>query len=282
MTDRDALLRAICENPDDDAPRLIYADWLDEHGDPRQAEFIRVQIELAHEATADRADALRNREGELRNELKRGRYLTSNWVNLTSAEFKRGFCTSWKGPIAKFLAVSPNFCRYGPVEVLGLSFEYGRTPPTTEVQSLSECQFFRGLKSLSLTGDQLTDEWAVAFIDSPFAGQWQSLTLSGDDLSDVVCDRLASSLLVQSQCQIIIESNGLTRRGAAVVERVFGSRQRIRKLEVDDDDDEDEDEDDDLDLGDDLLDAHKDHERRVVHYDADYERDIADADDDCD
>ncbi len=47
MTDRDALLRAICENPDDDAPRLIYADWLDEHGDPRQAEFIRVQIELA-------------------------------------------------------------------------------------------------------------------------------------------------------------------------------------------------------------------------------------------
>jgi uncharacterized protein (TIGR02996 family) len=47
MTDQDALLRAICENPDDDAPRLIYADWLDEHGDPLQAEFIRTQIELA-------------------------------------------------------------------------------------------------------------------------------------------------------------------------------------------------------------------------------------------
>ena len=39
-------LAAICANPDDDAPRLVYADWLDEHGDPR-GEFIRVQVELA-------------------------------------------------------------------------------------------------------------------------------------------------------------------------------------------------------------------------------------------
>ncbi|QJX01255.1 TIGR02996 domain-containing protein [Frigoriglobus tundricola] len=26
MTERDALLRAICANPDDDTPRLVYAD----------------------------------------------------------------------------------------------------------------------------------------------------------------------------------------------------------------------------------------------------------------
>src|SRR5687768_7933754 len=37
-------LREIIAAPDDDAPRLIYADWLDEHGDPR-GEFIRVQCE---------------------------------------------------------------------------------------------------------------------------------------------------------------------------------------------------------------------------------------------
>lgn len=36
-------LQAIIENPDDLAPRLIYADWLDEHGDTDQAEFIRLQ-----------------------------------------------------------------------------------------------------------------------------------------------------------------------------------------------------------------------------------------------
>lgn len=49
-----ALMRAILSAPADDAPRLIYADWLDEcageRGEPLprpRAEFIRVQCELA-------------------------------------------------------------------------------------------------------------------------------------------------------------------------------------------------------------------------------------------
>ncbi len=40
-------LRAIIAAPDDDLPRLIFADWLDEHDDGERAEFIRVQCELA-------------------------------------------------------------------------------------------------------------------------------------------------------------------------------------------------------------------------------------------
>jgi len=47
MTDGDALIRSILEAPDDDAPRLVYADWLDERGRGGDAEFIRVQVELA-------------------------------------------------------------------------------------------------------------------------------------------------------------------------------------------------------------------------------------------
>src|SRR5262249_46940199 len=46
MTDADAFLRAIIENPNDDGPRLVYADWLEESGNPR-GEFIRVQCEKA-------------------------------------------------------------------------------------------------------------------------------------------------------------------------------------------------------------------------------------------
>lgn len=38
-----AFLQVILENPDDDAPRLIYADWLDEHAHPERAELIRLQ-----------------------------------------------------------------------------------------------------------------------------------------------------------------------------------------------------------------------------------------------
>ncbi len=47
MSEHAAFLQAICENPDDDTPRLVYADWLDDHGDPELADFIRTQIELA-------------------------------------------------------------------------------------------------------------------------------------------------------------------------------------------------------------------------------------------
>ena len=32
MSDADAFLDAIFAQPDDDTPRLVYADWLEEHG----------------------------------------------------------------------------------------------------------------------------------------------------------------------------------------------------------------------------------------------------------
>lgn len=47
MDEREALITAILDAPDDDLPRLVLADWLDEHGENDRAEFIRLQIELA-------------------------------------------------------------------------------------------------------------------------------------------------------------------------------------------------------------------------------------------
>src|SRR5438270_1476016 len=40
-------LMAILADPDADAPRLAYADWLEDDGDADRAEFIRVQCALA-------------------------------------------------------------------------------------------------------------------------------------------------------------------------------------------------------------------------------------------
>ena len=45
--ERESLLRSICSAPADDMPRLIYADWLDDHGQSSRAHFIRDQIQLA-------------------------------------------------------------------------------------------------------------------------------------------------------------------------------------------------------------------------------------------
>ncbi|MBA4063483.1 MAG: hypothetical protein C0501_07175 [Isosphaera sp.] len=47
MSDHDALLAAICADPDEDTPRLALADWLDEHDQHARAAFVRDQVELA-------------------------------------------------------------------------------------------------------------------------------------------------------------------------------------------------------------------------------------------
>ena len=59
-----ALCRAVVKQPEDDLPRLMAADWLEEHGQPERAEYIRVQLELAKEPTT----TLRWRERALWNQ----------------------------------------------------------------------------------------------------------------------------------------------------------------------------------------------------------------------
>jgi uncharacterized protein (TIGR02996 family) len=85
MTQADAFLQAIVEQPEDIAIRLIFADWLDENGESPRGEFIRVQIELAtlpdarrHEPLSVREMVLLNREREL---LSEPRHFV-NWVPL--------------------------------------------------------------------------------------------------------------------------------------------------------------------------------------------------------
>src|SRR5438876_11796716 len=91
MTDADAFLRLILAEPDADGPRLIFADWLDEHGDPARAEFVRVQCALAHLPDGDkRAPTLKERAKVLLEEnlVPWGeplRGLAAKW------EFHRGF-----------------------------------------------------------------------------------------------------------------------------------------------------------------------------------------------
>ena len=45
MHDEEAFLAAIAEQPEDENCRLIYADWLEERGDPR-AEYLRVEYKM--------------------------------------------------------------------------------------------------------------------------------------------------------------------------------------------------------------------------------------------
>jgi uncharacterized protein (TIGR02996 family) len=61
-----ALLQRVKENPADDAPRLVLADWLEEHGDPR-GDFVRLQAHLARPGEeGPPQEEWRRREQELR------------------------------------------------------------------------------------------------------------------------------------------------------------------------------------------------------------------------
>lgn len=42
------IMRPIIDEPDDDAHRLICADWLEEHGDQPRAQYIRTQVAIAN------------------------------------------------------------------------------------------------------------------------------------------------------------------------------------------------------------------------------------------
>ncbi len=84
----DAFLRAIRADPEADLPRLVYADWLDEHDDPARAEFVRVQCELAKLPDHDAAyAALEDREHELLAEHE-AKWLNDDYINEWT--FRRG------------------------------------------------------------------------------------------------------------------------------------------------------------------------------------------------
>ncbi|AWM40884.1 hypothetical protein GobsT_05560 [Gemmata obscuriglobus] len=99
MSDEDALLAAIGAQPDEDTPRLVYADWLDEHDRAERAEFIRLQC------LPDAGEAQLMREAELE-ERNRGRWLTDLRVpQFAEAQwaFRRGFPEALAAPIEPFL-----------------------------------------------------------------------------------------------------------------------------------------------------------------------------------
>lgn len=80
MSDRDALLRAIGEHPEEDTPRLMYADWLEENGDPDRAGFVRAQVELARPGLEP---------GERYPAVRRNVHYLTNFVRQWHAELPR-------------------------------------------------------------------------------------------------------------------------------------------------------------------------------------------------
>jgi uncharacterized protein (TIGR02996 family) len=125
MNQDEAFLHDICEHPEDDTPRLVYADWLDEHGDPDRANFIRVQCTLARLDEDDPAKlALEKQEQSLL--ARHGAewcLLLPKWVK--DGQFRRGFVAEVAVTADHFLRRAEDLWRRAPVEGVHLKRAVG-------------------------------------------------------------------------------------------------------------------------------------------------------------
>lgn len=119
MSEQEVLLRAILFDPADDAPRLIYADWLDDHDQSTRAHFIRVSIAIHRkEPGVDEFDrALRFAGLNLDDMSWAGAALDRGWHEggLSNAEWDRAFISAINCPIATFLKRAKSIFQTQPI-----------------------------------------------------------------------------------------------------------------------------------------------------------------------
>jgi uncharacterized protein (TIGR02996 family) len=153
--DNQAFLDAVVAAPEDDAPRLIYADWFEEHGFGERAEFIRVQCELARKPKYDPSRlALQNRELEL---------LAENgevWAKPVTAitrdyEFHRGFVDTVAIGGRKLLTHGAKLFRLAPIRHVKV-LRLGSSNVTTA--DLAKCNPIAQIRGLVLQGKLSADE----------------------------------------------------------------------------------------------------------------------------
>lgn len=190
MTEATAFLRAICDRPDDDDPRLVYADWLDERGDPR-GEFIRLQIELARLLPDHpHRPPLERRQAELRRAHdSRWRAELPELPGLVWGSFSRGFVGSVVAhSTAAFLSQAPALFAAAPMQrlrVFGLD--------TAALDAAFSATALRRLRELELGGNLLRDFGAQALAECPHLGNITALELHRCEIGDLGAQALANT-----------------------------------------------------------------------------------------
>jgi uncharacterized protein (TIGR02996 family) len=186
MTDHDAFLDAIRENPDDDAHRLVYADWLEERGDPR-GEFIRVQCELARLPKSNRRRAkLEAREEEL---LKKRR---AEWTRPLRAivgdlGFERGLVTWATAKARKFLDHADALFCLAPIQHLRLN------DSKAHIKELAVCSALKHLRTLSLESNAIGGTRAAILLASRHLANVTALILNHNHIGVAGARALAVS-----------------------------------------------------------------------------------------
>jgi uncharacterized protein (TIGR02996 family) len=188
---RDGLLQDIIANPDDDTPRLVYADWLDENGQEARAEFIRLQIHRERLPKKDRRRlAPEPREKKLAaNHAREWLAPLPEWARLRGDDlialddvdingFRRGFLQGVIAPTADiFLKEAPSAFATEPITHLYT----GDAGFLTRMRSSAE---FLSLVGLRFSHYTLGDEGAVILSRLPVMPRLRFLWLYKQEMGD--------------------------------------------------------------------------------------------------
>ena len=120
-SDEDGLLAAVRDNPDDDTPRLVYADWLQEHGGDDRAEFIRLQCAAARLPDGDKERRKKEKAAAVLLKAHKAEWFGPVWEKFSAyrppeghCRIDRGFVTGLKGSIHDFLNYAREIRQYAP------------------------------------------------------------------------------------------------------------------------------------------------------------------------
>jgi uncharacterized protein (TIGR02996 family) len=176
----EAFWQAIQEAPEDDAPRLIYADWLEDQGEPAKAaraEFIRVQCERARlpEDADDCRRVLQDREAAL------WKKHSKSWCAPLKPfsrkfEFRRGFPDQVLVQGSTFLSSADAVLSAAPV------FSIRLRNAKEQIEYLARCPALERLISLSLYWNHIGQKRAQAFFASPHLGRLSELDLNDNNI----------------------------------------------------------------------------------------------------
>jgi len=176
MTDAPAFFRAIEADPDDDTPRLVYADWLDENAvgaaDRARAELIRVQCAHAHDP--DRRGELEPRTEQL---LTEQAAWTADWpVPPLTPVYHRGFIDPVALPGAQFGPHADRLVELTPLFHLRLVRARGA------MKAVAACPHLARVRRLTLTGAWLRNPDLTDFAPVSHLGNLQHLDVSHNQI----------------------------------------------------------------------------------------------------
>ncbi len=147
MTDRDALIAAIIEHPEEDTPRLMFADWLKENNEADRGEFVRLQV-LASQAEPHSLQARQYEESSQNLLVTNIGYWTQHLVDrVVSWRFARGFAEHLSVNAATFSREAAKIFAVEPVRSLHITrFAFTTAPvPLDAIFALPQMSRIRSL-----------------------------------------------------------------------------------------------------------------------------------------